>query len=200
MNTKVDTAAVLKRIKINEAALAWFQPYLKGWPIKWAGSAPTAEMLMVPLLLGKRPGVEAGHIAMCLRPEGCTVQAFQTAFSCGPANNYRRALVKSGWFSLTVTGKPYAFTMTFTAKGEARLVKAIEQAALAATVGDAEKPAKAKSKAKGKAKGKKATTVAEPEMPASEPASPIEGQAAVTEGETTAPATSLEALAAHFNN
>lgn len=197
-----DNVAVLAQIKVDQARLTWFKPYLAKWPAKWAGNPPTPEMLMVPLLIdGKRPGFEAGHIAMCLRPEGCTVQQFQTAFSCGPANNYRRALVRTGWFSLSVEGKPYAFKLTVTAKGEAKLVKAMAAAAEAATNEQADKPAKPAKKPARKRAAKKAVTQPAAQTPTSEPASPNEGQAdtqGVAANEPVA-GEALAQLAAHFN-
>lgn len=159
--TKVtDNTAMLSSIKVNAAALVWYADTLKGWH-KQAGSKPTQAMLMVPVLLDKRPGVEALHIAMTLRPEGCTVAQFVLAGSCGPANNYRRALVKSGWFSQTVEGKPYAFKLTVTAKGQAKLDKAQVQAEAEATVADVVKP-------KGKRKAKKPVKQPVTETPTSE--------------------------------
>ena len=104
----------LDTLKVDGKAIAWFASVLKNWPTKWAGAKPSDAMLYVPVVLGKRPGVEALHLAMCLRPEGCTVQQFQTAASCGPANNYRRSMVKTGWFTCTVEGKPYAFKLALT--------------------------------------------------------------------------------------
>ena len=161
--TRPVTVDVLAKVNPVAGALTWFAKGLKHWP-KGVGGKPTDAMLMVPLLLGKRPGVEALHIAMTLRAEGCTVQQFCLAGSCGPANNYRRALVKSGWFACTVAGKPYAFTLGFTAKGEAKVLAA--QTALAAAGVDTHaKPAK---KAKRKAKAKKATPVAVAETPTSD--------------------------------
>jgi hypothetical protein len=148
MTKPLDNTAALAAITIKPLMLTWYGDILKGW-YKQAGSKPTDAMLMVPALLGKRPGKEALHIAMCLRPEGCTVAQYVLAGSCGPANNYRRALVKAGWFSCTVEGKPYAFKLTVTAKGQAKLDKA--QAALVAAEADAgTSPAKAKRKAKRK--------------------------------------------------
>jgi hypothetical protein len=169
--TKVtDNAAVLNGIKVVPAKLTWYAELLKSW-YKQAGSKPTPAMLMVPELLGKRPGKEALHIAMCLRPEGCTVQQFVLAGSCGPANNYRRALVKSGWFNCTVDGKPYAFKLTVTAKGEAKLAKAQVQAEAEATVAEAPK---VKSKPKGKRKAKAPVAEAPAETPISEaPEAPV---------------------------
>jgi len=176
-NTKGDNAAVLSTIKPVTDMLVWFKTILADWP-KGSGSKPTGAMLMVPLLLGKRPGVEALHIAMCLRPEGCTVQQFMLAGSCGPANNYRRELVKSGWFSLQVEGKPYAYKMTITAKGAAKLERAQVAASEAAQAEAATKPAKAKRKATGKAKGAvnapAATEVPATETPISEPGNAVD--------------------------
>jgi hypothetical protein len=152
--TKPVTVDVLARINAVPSMLTWFDTILKHWH-REAGSKPTAQMLMVALLLGKRPGVEALHVAMTLRAEGCTVQQFCLAGSCGPANNMRRDLVKSGWFSSTVEGKPYAYKLSVTAKGEAKLAKAQAQLEAAATVAEADKPAKGKAKkAKRKAKAK----------------------------------------------
>lgn len=168
--TLLDTAAVLNNVKINAGALAWFKPYLSSW-LKGAGSKPTDAMLTVPLVLGKRAGVEALHIAMCLRPEGCTVQQFCLAGSCGPANNYRRALVNSGWFSVTVEGKPYAFKMTFTVKGEAKLAAMQAKLDTEAQAADVA-PVKKGNGGNAKRKAAKAVTVTEatPVAPATDTA------------------------------
>jgi hypothetical protein len=207
----IDTVTVLNGIKAVPAMLAWFQPYLKNWH-KQMGSKPTDAMLMVPLLWGKRPGVEALHIAMAYRAEGCTVAQFCLAGSCGPANNYRRALVKAGWATCTVEGKPYAFKLGFTAKGAERLGKAEAAIAEAVTV---TVPAKAISKPKGKVKAKKAIKQPKAETPISEAPSVNEGQQ-LTVAENEQPLTEVElggvdaehdevsqadlsALAAHFN-
>ena len=174
--TRPVTVDVLAKVNPVAGALTWFDTILKHWH-REAGAKPTTAMLMVPVLLGKRPGVEALHIAMTLRAEGCTVQQFCLAGSCGPANNYRRALVKSGWFACTVTGKPYAFTLGFTAKGEAKVMAA--QTALAAVGVDT--PAKPAKKAKHKAKAKKAAAVAAVETPTSEAPTGNEAPAPVSE-------------------
>lgn len=158
---------VLAGIKVIVSALAWFQPTLKGWH-KQAGSKPTDAMLMVPVLMGKRPGVEALHVAMCLRPEGCTVAQFCLAGSCGPANNYRRQLVKAGWFATTVEGKPYAFKLTVTAKGAAKLEKATIAFEAEASVAKADKPAKPAKKPTGKRKGAKVINTPAPETATSD--------------------------------
>ena len=124
----------------------WFNAALTNWNANECGGKPTTEQLQVPLYLGKRPGNEALHIAMCLRKGGCTVRQFQIAGSCGPANNYRRRLVREGLFDETVEGKPYAYKLVVTAKGTAALAKAAAAA-------------KAKDVAKGKPKAKKAVVV-----------------------------------------
>ena len=108
----------------NLPDLTWFTECLGRWLVAECGSKPTPDMLRAPLLLGKRPGNEALHIAMCLRPAGCTVRQFQIAGSCGPANNYRRRLVREGLFAETVEGKPYAYKLVITDKG----TKAVEKA------------------------------------------------------------------------
>ena len=176
----------LDNVKADAKALTWYASLLKNWPARWAGSKPSNAMLMVPHLLGKRPGVEALHIAMCLRPEGCTVQQFQTAGSCGPANNYRRSLVKTGWFTMTVEGKPYAFKLAISKKGEARLDKC------AAAYAEAQTVTAVAPKAKAKRISHKANVTKAPVTPVSE-------APAVTEAPATVEAPQLEALAAHFN-
>lgn len=136
---------------MNKIDLSWFNPILDKWLVEHSGPKPTAAMLEVPLLLGKRPGVEALHIAMCLRKAGCTVREFQVAGSCGAANNYRIRLVKAGLMDVTVDGKPYAYKLTVTDKGK----KAIA---------DAKAKLKALSKPVKRVRKAKATPVApEPE-------------------------------------
>lgn len=199
--TTLDNATALASIKVDASRLTWFASYLKNWPFKWAGEKPSDAMLMVPVLLGKRPGVEAAHVAMCLRDGGCTVQQFQTAFSCGPANNYRSGLVKSGWFGCTVEGKPYAFKLNVTAKGMQRLERAMSEAAAAAAVTEPEQPRKATQKAKGKRISRKANVQPAAQTPTSEAPGVTEGHVADTapvEPATVEPA-AIEALAAHFN-
>ena len=149
----------------NLPDLTWFNECLGRWLAAECGPKPTADMLRVPLLLGKRPGNEALHIAMTLRPAGCTVRQFQIAGSCGPANNYRRRLVREGLFAETVEGKPYAYKLVITDKG----VKAVDKAkaALAAVAVKPAPVAKAVKAAKPvKAKVAKAVKV--------EPVAPVE--------------------------
>ncbi len=135
--------------------LSWYATILGDWQTKICGPKPTADQFKVVHGWGFRPGVEALHLAMCLRKEGCTVRQFCVAGSCGPANNKRGLVVKRGLATVTVTGKPYAFTLTPTAKGLA-LVKANEAKAQAADEKAATKAKKADGK-NGKAKTKKAT-------------------------------------------
>ena len=183
----------LDTMKVPAGALAWFASILKNWPARWAGAKPTEAMLYVPVVLGKRPGVEALHLAMGLRAEGCTVQQFQTAASCGPANNYRRSMVKTGWFTCTVEGKPYAFKLALTKKGEQKLDKAIAAAELAATVTQVTKPAKNAKAKRISAKANKAKAI---ETPTSE-APAVTG--AIPAPVIEAPQVDVAALAAHFN-
>jgi hypothetical protein len=177
-------------IKVERDAIAWYGSILKGW-LKQAGSKPTDAMLMVPVLFGKRPGAEALHLAMCLRPEGCTVTQFVLAGSCGPANNYRRAMVKTGWFSCVVEGKPYAFKLSLTAKGEAKLAKLIEARAVEAPITDATKPAKGKVKKVSRKRNAAKVIEAPADLP-------VEAPVDVPAAEPVAPE-ALADLAAHFN-
>ena len=103
--------------------LTWFNDVFAAWLVEQSGPMPTQAQLMVPINLGKRPGVEALYIAMCLRTKGCTVRQFQIAGNCGPANNYRGALVKTGLMQVSVEGKPYAHKLVLTPKGEAAVAK-----------------------------------------------------------------------------
>ena len=181
MTKIIDNTAALNAVSVVAGKLTWFASYLKNWH-KQAGEKPTDAMLRVPVLLGKRPGVEALHIAMCLRNEGCTVAQFCLAGSCGPANNYRRSLVSEGLFNCVVEGKPYAFKLGVTSKGVTALKKGAER--LTAEASTAAEP-KATKKAKGsnaKRKAKGAATVvpqgepAQAETPISEAPMPSEGQ------------------------
>lgn len=136
------------------ATNTYYADVLKGWQKQW-GSKPTAEMLQVvhimpgPRNKPKQPGVEALHLAMCLRPDGCTVPQFQAAGGvlkgapCGPANNTRRDYVAAGLFAETIMpgSKPYAYRLTLTAKGKAAVKAAMTAAA--AAIKAAEKAAKA---------------------------------------------------------
>ncbi len=135
--------------------LAWYQALLTDWQVKLYGSKPKAEHFTMVHNWGYRPGLEALHIAMCLRPEGCTVRQFQMAGSCGPANNKRRDVVRVRQLATEAkVGTPYAFKLTPTAKGlstakagEARAIAALSEAPKA-------KKAKGAVKVEAKANGK----------------------------------------------
>lgn len=155
--------------KADKAALApkhpnavWFNDLLSNWQPATMGTKPTIAQLSVPLWWGYRAGVEALHLAMCLRPEGCTVAQFCTAGSCGPANNKRTDVVKHRKLAtVTVEGKPYAFKLVLTAAGRTAIENAVKKAA----EGDvapkkAVKADKAPAVATGKIKGVKASPVA----------------------------------------
>jgi len=166
-------------VKVKHPAASWYGDILKNWSTRESGPKVTSELLATAHLLdrkGKRPGVEALHIAMCLRSGGCTVRQFQIAGSCGPANNYRRALVAAGVVKATVEGKPYAYLLTVTPKGEKAVADGLAKLA-ADTANEKAKP-KA-SKPKGKAKAKPGTLPAPAETPISDLPTVIEGQAPV---------------------
>ncbi len=142
--------------------LAWYATVLTDWQVKLFGSKPTAAMFTMVHNWGYRPGLEALHIAMCLRPEGCTVRQFQMAGSCGPANNKRRDVVRVRQLATEAkVGTPYAFKLTPTAKG-LQTAKAGEARAIAALTDQpkAKKAlgaAKVEAKANGKPKAAKAS-------------------------------------------
>jgi hypothetical protein len=205
---------VLATVTVNKGAVQWFAPILKAWQ-KPFGSKPTEAMLTAAVLLTSKyasPGIECLHIAMCLRPEGCTVLQYTNAGIAGlgrvvgPANNKRKALVAGRVFNVNVEGKPYAFKLAFTGLGEKALAAAQAGAVVAEATAKPEKPAKAVAKAKGKAKQPKATPVAPAETPTTEAPSPAEGQVAeavelggIDPGFDQPSQSELEALAAHFN-
>lgn len=171
--------------------VTWYRDLLANWPgARECGAKPSRELLSMVHWLDpkKRPGVEALHIAMALRDGGCTVRQFQVAGSCGPANNYRRALVNAGLIKVSVEGKPYAYVATLTAKGQAAIARNVKAAAEAAPADKAaDKPAKA-AKAKRKARkaaDKPAGEVTAPAATEQAPAeTPTSEHAPVTEGHT----------------
>lgn len=168
--------------------LNWYKAMRKGWPARECGAPLTDEQLTAAHAValgydgkGKRAGVEALHIAMAMRDGGCTVRQFQIAGSCGPANNYRRKLVRAKLFTEKVEGKPYAYCLTLTAKGEQARVKGMT---IAAAPPAEPKPAKAKKakaakpvKAPRKPKAPKVTPEVEPvtvDAPATAPAPEVQ--------------------------
>lgn len=148
-NKVTSKAAKPGKVAVQAAAndITWFDGPLATWAVATMGAKPTPAMFKAALVLGKpgvgkRPGHEALHIAMCLRREGCTVRQFCTAGSCGPANNWRRALRRDyGLVSEAKTGTPYAFHLMLTAKGR-DLLKAAGVAMGDFTLDPAIKPAK----------------------------------------------------------
>lgn len=144
----------------KHANVGWYAELLAQWQPKLMGAKPTAEQLSVPLYWGYRAGLEALHISMCLRTEGCTVQQFCTAGSCGPANNKRRDVTSHRKLAtVTVDGKPYAYKLVMTPKGRDALKAGIAKASEPAPEPKAKKAtaAKATTKAKGAVKAKPAT-------------------------------------------
>lgn len=183
----VDTASKTPR----HPNVSWFAAILAAWVPKLMGSKPTADMLSTPLYWGYRAGSEALHLAMCLRPEGCTVQQFCTAGSCGPANNKRRDVVSHRKLAtVTVSGTPYAYKLVMTAKGRDALKAGIAKVA-SDTAAEKAKPAKATVKAAGKAKGavkaKKATLKAAKafKAPAATPAATVTPEAIAPQAPVT---------------
>lgn len=147
------------------------QAYLNNWLADQCGPAPTLTMFDVVHAIDpkKRPGHEALHIAMALRPQGCTVRQFQVAGSCGPANNYRRALITVDKVIkvdvLPVNGtRAYAFKAVLTAKGVA-MAKAAGVKLPAVLEG---KASEAKAKSPRKPRAAKATANEAAPTPASE--------------------------------
>jgi hypothetical protein len=183
MDTTENTAAVstVEAVKYQHPATSWYADLLKAWP-RDAGKKPTLSLLAMSHLLDrkKRPGVEMLHIAMALREGGCTVRQFLLAGNCGPANNYRRSLVNAGLVKCTVEGKPYAYVLTVTPKGEKAIAKAID--ALASEAANT-KPAKATKKAAGKRKPVAAAIPAKPETPTSDVPTVTEGHVTVDQPE-----------------
>src|ERR1700682_3488249 len=92
-STEMTNAQVLRTVTTNHM-IDGFKFATKAWPVKYAGPVPSNEMLMVALLFGKRrrPGPEAGFVAMQLRPEGASVAELSAAFNSGPAHNHSREL------------------------------------------------------------------------------------------------------------
>lgn len=131
----------------------YYSDILKVWHVKLMGEKPTHDLLNKAHGLGCRAGVQALHIAMCLRAEGCTVTQFVAAGSCGPAHNKRRELVSQKLIKVAVAGKPYAYIATLTEKGD-KAIAAFE-AKLAAGEAEPAKPAKGKGKKAKAAKGAK---------------------------------------------
>lgn len=176
--------------------MTWYKALLASWQPKLCGPKPTAANFTTVHGWGFRPGVEALHLAMCLRPTGCTVRQFCIAGSCGPANNKRRLVVQRGWAKVSTEGKPYAFTLTVTPKGDA-VIKANTAKAAAGEGVTATVARGAAAGAKAKAKGAKAEAKANgkprraPRKPADAPQPSPAGDAA-PQGET-APAATGEA-------
>jgi hypothetical protein len=130
----------------------FYKSVLKAWSTKLSGPAVTHDQLTTAHALGCRPGKQAVHIAMCLRPEGCTVTQFVAAASSGPAHNKRRELVAKKLIKVSVMGNPYAYVAALTDKGQ-KAVTAYAEAMKADAEGTAKPKAKAKRKTTRKAKG-----------------------------------------------
>lgn len=108
-------------------AVAYYAPFVQRWHTDKSGPVVTQGLLDVVTALKGRPGIEMLHIAMCLRPGGCTVDEYRWAAAradgmpAGPANNNRKALVQARVINVTVTpeGRSYRFKAVLTPKGVA---------------------------------------------------------------------------------
>lgn len=109
--------------KAPAPATAWHSAWVHdGWQVDVSGPRPTHDQLDVAAALvrgfGGHTGCETMHIAMCLRPQGCTVSQFTntqrfarpvSAGPVGPANNKRNKLTDRatggkrglGWCAVT---------------------------------------------------------------------------------------------------
>lgn len=181
--------------KLLNTASGWYANVFKGWPVKLVGPQPTDAQLSIIHNLGARPGKQALANAMALRDSGVTGSQIQIA--CGaPQLNKMRGFVTDGLMKFVAVppadNNHKVYKLVVTAKGQARIDKAVKAAELAALNGDtAETAPKAPKKAKGKAKGKKATVEAPP-------AETVTSEApAVNEGHVTheAPAETQQASA-----
>ncbi len=134
-------------------AVAYYAPFIQRWHTDKSGPVVTAGLLDVVTALKGRPGIEMLHIAMCLRPGGCTVDEYRWAAAradgmpAGPANNNRKALVQARVINVTVTpeGRSYRFKAVLTPKGVALCTAAGVKPPKAALPAPA-KPAKAPRK------------------------------------------------------
>jgi hypothetical protein len=178
--TTINNADVLRLVTVNAAQVDGFNHAVNQgkpghWSKKWpaaAGDVPSPEMMQVALLMGKqrKPGPEAGFVAMQLRSNGASLAELAAAFNSGPAHNHSRALSSDAkgnglhYFERSKGGG--RFMLTFTIKGQ----KALE-AALKAMATPVEAPTVATDKpvekpVKGKGKGKKPTSDAVKALPA----------------------------------
>lgn len=157
------------------------------------GSLPTADMYRAAITLGpqgkgKRPGVEALWVAMTLRPEGSTINQYETAGQCRTANNWLQYLNDEGkrhvYSQVHVTNVGGTRFTRLTAKGVAHCVQAgmakgalerltrpvdaakVKATAKVTTAKPVPTPAPAKAKGASKPKGKPI------QAPAPKPATP----------------------------
>lgn len=164
------------------------------------GSLPTADMYRAAITLGpqgkgKRPGVEALWVAMTLRPEGSTINQYETAGQCRTANNWLQYLNDEGkrhvYSQVHVTNVGGTRFTRLTAKGVAhcvaagmakgaleRLTRPVDAAKVKAKV-TSTKPAAtpATGKAKGASKPKGKPIQAPAPKPAPAPVNPTTGKA-----------------------
>jgi hypothetical protein len=178
MNTQITNADVLRTVTASPM-VDGFNVFTKAWPVKFAGPVPSREMLTVALLFGKnrKPGPESGFVAMQLRPEGASVAELAAAFNAGPAHNHSRELSADnkgeGLHYFIRTKGNGRFWLTFTAKGQKALEKALQGMAVQMAAGDA-------TVTTDKPKAKKAATVAKTPKATSEAPKPVKPRKAKT--------------------
>lgn len=139
--------------KLINTASGWYANVFKGWPVKLVGPQPTDAQLSIIHNLGARPGKQALANAMALRDGGVTGSQIQIA--CGaPQLNKMRGFVTDGLMKFVAVppadNNHKVYKLVVTAKGQARIDKAVKAAELAALNGDAETAPKAPKKAKAK--------------------------------------------------
>lgn len=203
--TTVANTEVLRVVTVNQAQVDGFNHAVNQgkpghWSKKWpaaAGECPSPEMMQVALLMGKqrKPGPEAGFVAMQLRPNGASLAELAAAFNSGPAHNHSRALSSDAkgnglhYFERSKGGG--RFMLTFTLKGQKALEGALKAMATSeptkATGEAAANPAPTKGKGK-KAKGKAPEADTAPtEAPASDTlVESLQGDVAAAQAEVAA--------------
>jgi hypothetical protein len=123
------------------------------------GPAPSPELYTAAHALtkalrtrrGSAAGTGSGFIAMCLRPEGCRITQHVAAFNTSPALNKLKLLVDAVPQLVTseVVGRPYAYVLRLTTRG---------QAVVDAYISEATKPRTKVTKVKAKVKAKTKVT------------------------------------------
>ena len=175
---------------------SYFKPILEAWVSDHCGPKPTTDNFAVALSMPnmggkgtKRPGHEALFVAMALRtnkagePIGCTRRQHGIAGDCGPALNYTRWLISAGYMKggVVAGGRPMAYTLTLTKKGEAQVKRVAEAAEPAGDEPKAKPKKEAKASKPRKPRAKKAPAT----EPTDQPEAPLAPQAPAEQPEQT---------------